>query len=129
MKHNELEGAFQQAAEKTEEIKAQVQKLETEVLDAVTASESANLGEVSIEYAKQIAESGLFAQYVEEFGIVGAIVAVLAGLGWTWMKKKKETENEIKEMDGREKEEEDSQEKEVSTESAQKTESQPPKTQ
>jgi hypothetical protein len=128
MKHNELEGAFQQAAEKTEEIKAQVQKLETEVQDAVNAADSADLGEVSIEYAKQIAESGLFAQYVEEFGIVGAVVAVVAGLGWTWMKKKKETDNEIKEMDGRKEEEEASKEKEVTTGSVQKTESQPPKT-
>jgi uncharacterized protein HemX len=128
MKHNELEEAFQQAAEKTENIKQQLNEIQTQVEGIAEKSDADSLGGFTLDYAQQVAETGIFAQYVEEFGIVGATVIVLGGLAWTWMKKQKERSNEIKEMDGRE-EEKASEEKEVSTDSVQKTESQPPKTQ
>ena len=129
MKHNELEEAFQQAAEKTENIKQQLNEIQTQVEGIAEKSDADSLGGFTLDYAQQVAETGIFAQYVEEFGIVGATVIVLGGLAWTWMKKQKERSNEIKEMEGREEEKEASQEKEVTTDSVQKTESQPPKTQ
>ena len=128
MKHNELEEAFQRAAEKTEDIKQQLQEFQAQAQSMAEKSDADSLSGFTLDYAQQVAETGIFAQYTEEFGIVGATVIVLGGLAWTWMKKQKERSNEIKDMERREKEEA-SKKEEVATDSLQKTESEPPKTQ